>query len=104
MVTHGEGKEDALNLSAEDGMGTTASCMERNQHEGHGGSGPQSTVEIGGPCGKKGSAQIGTCYVNVGRKNRQNEHWATEDPMGRHVQKSRMRKTVKSIRKLKRME
>jgi hypothetical protein len=31
------------------------------------------------PCGKNGPTQVGTRYINVGRKNRQKG--STEDPM-----------------------
>ena len=61
----------------------------------------QSQVEIRRPCGKKGPAQIGTCYINVERKNRQKDCWATEGPMAGH--KERRRKTVvNSSQKLER--
>jgi hypothetical protein len=90
MVTHGEGK-DAPHLSAEDGTEHAASCMERqsdecwskveNQREGHRDSGSQSQVEMGRPCGRNGPAQMGTGYINVGRKNRQKENGATADKM-----------------------
>jgi hypothetical protein len=38
--------------------------------------------------------EMSTRYINVGRRNRQNENWATEDPMGRHVQESSRRTMV----------
>jgi hypothetical protein len=34
--------------------------------------------------GGNGPAQVGTCYINVGRNNRQKENKAAEDAMGRH--------------------
>jgi hypothetical protein len=43
-----------------------------------------SQIEIwggGGQFGKNGPAQIGTGYVSVERKNRQQENWATQDQM-----------------------
>jgi hypothetical protein len=33
MVTHGEGREDAPNVSAEDGMENTACCLELQKEE-----------------------------------------------------------------------
>jgi hypothetical protein len=81
-------------LSAEDGTANTVSGMERqsdecrskaeNQHEGIV-TVAQSQVEMGRPRGKTERAQMGTGCINVERKNRQKK-WATEDPMGRHVQ------------------
>ena len=38
----------------------------------------------GRPCGKNGAAHAGTRFI-AALKNRQ-RNWATEDPMGRHVQ------------------
>ena len=46
----------------------------------------QSEAETWRPCGEMGPAQIGTGYIDGGRKNRQKENSATEDPIGRHVQ------------------
>ena len=43
---------------------------------------------MGRPCDKNGPGQMGTGYISVGRKNRQKENVATEDPMGRHLQES----------------
>jgi hypothetical protein len=81
MAAHGEGKVNALHLSAKNGTENTASCMERqndecwnkeeNQNEKHRGSDSQSQVEMGRPRGTNGPAQIGTRYISVGRKNRQ---------------------------------
>jgi len=34
-------------------------------------------MEMGRPCDKNGPAENGTRYVNVGRKKRQKENWAT---------------------------
>jgi hypothetical protein len=76
MVTHGEGKEDAPDVSAEDGTEYTACCVElqrkecwkkeENQRERQRRSGWQSQVETGKPCDKKGPALIGARYVSVG--------------------------------------
>jgi len=59
MVTHGEGRKDAPNVSAEDGTENTACCLElqreecwkkeENHREGHRGSVWQSQVEMGKP-------------------------------------------------------
>jgi hypothetical protein len=47
---------------------------------------------------------MGTGYINVGRKNRQKEKDATEDPRGRHVQESSKRTMVTNSQKPARME
>jgi hypothetical protein len=72
---------------------TNAEVRQRT-NEGHRGSSSQSQVEVGRPGGKTGPAQMGTCYINVGRKDRQKENEATEDLMGRHVQESSRRAMV----------
>ena len=41
---------------------------------------------MGRPCGKNGAANTGTDYVNVGRKNGQQENWATGRPDGQEQQ------------------
>jgi len=60
-------------------------------------------VEMGRPSGKNGLAQMGTCYISVRPKNWQEENWATEDQMSRHVQES-SRTMVKSSQKPDRIE
>jgi hypothetical protein len=49
------------------------------------------------------SVQMGTCCINVGRKNWQKENWATEDTKGRHVQERSRRTAVTSSQRLVRM-
>lgn len=67
--------------------------------EGHGGRGSQSEQEMWRTCGKKGPARMGTRYIDGGRKNRQKENSATEDPIGKHVQQSN-RTTVTNSQKI----
>jgi hypothetical protein len=62
-----------------------------------------SQVEMGRTCGKNVPAQIGIGNNSVGRKNRQEENWATGNQMSRHVQESSRRTVVTSRRKLERM-
>jgi hypothetical protein len=83
---------------------TNAEIRKEDQHEGHRGSGSHSEVEMGRPCGKNGPAQMGTHYINVGRKNRQKENWVTEDLMGRHVKESSRRTMVMNSQKPERLE
>ena len=48
-----------------------------------------SQVEMGErQRGKNGPAQIGTGYISVGRKNRQEENWSTEGLMGHEQTKT----------------
>ena len=63
-----------------------------------------SQVEMGRPCGKNGPTPMGTSCTNAGPRNRQKKNWATEEPMGRHVEEGSTRKVKTNSQKPVRKE
>jgi hypothetical protein len=103
-----KGKENAANLSAETEYCKLYGATEwrmlsktERQRKGHHGNGSQYLVDMGKTCGTNGPAQMGTRYINVGRKNGQKEKWATVNLMARHVQEISNRTMVKNNQKIK---